>query len=82
MASLNQELIFRLTSDGKIDDENNVTIDCKCTGEKIVRCRNCRYYSTEYSSGCCDRLFIYDEREGFSVSENDHCSFGIEKEEK
>lgn len=80
MEALDKEYIFRVTSDGVQDANGDVDVHLVSTGEKIVRCRNCRYYSTEYSSGCCDRLFIYDEREGFSVSENDHCSLGVEKE--
>ena len=88
MASLNQELIFRLTSDGKVYDKNKAIIDCKCTGEKIIRCKDCRYFDPFLSdtggSGSCDRNVDYwDEAgESFPVSKNDYCSLGSAKEDE
>lgn len=79
MASLNQELIFRLTSDGKIDDENNVTIDCKCTGEKIVRCRNCQHYE-EFTLFGRTAYICNRDTNSVSAEPNGYCNFGIEED--
>lgn len=77
MKQLLGEYIFEIS---KVTDREETTVIGHNTGEKIVRCRDCEYFDNDFSSGWCERLFICDERDGFSVSENDYCSFGVEKE--
>ena len=38
------EYIFTLSTSGYEDSDGLVTITGRCTGEKIVRCRNCQHY--------------------------------------
>lgn len=80
MEALDKEYIFRVTSDGVQDVNGDVDVRFVSTGEKIIRCRDCEYFDNDFSSGWCERLFICDERDGFSVNEDDYCSFGVEKE--
>ena len=72
MKQLLGEYIFEIS---KVTDPEETTIIGHNTGEKIVRCRDCKYYG-----GWCERPNRLWGDDGFSVNEDDYCSFGQTKE--
>ena len=68
------EYIFTLSTSGYQDSDGLVTITGRCTGEKIIRCRDCKYYSRP---GWCARPAVLYKDDGFGVEDNDFCSKGI-----
>lgn len=75
-----EEYIFEFTREAVNGMKNISLLNARCTGEKIVRCKDCEYFDNDFSSGWCERLFICDKRDGFSVNEDDYCSFGQTKD--
>ena len=83
-----EEYIFEFTDSKDVDGMKNISLfNARCTGEKIVRCKDCRYFDSFLSdtggSGSCERNVDYwDEAgESFPVSKNDYCSLGSARED-
>lgn len=70
-----EEYIFELTDSSALDGMKNISLfNARCTGEKIVRCKDCLYF--DKACGWCERPHVFFEEDGFGVEENDYCSKG------
>ena len=75
------EYIFALSTNGYRDSDGLVTITGRCTGEKIIRCRNCTHYE-EFTLFGKTAYLCKREITTVSAEPNGYCNFGIEKEDK
>ena len=72
------ECIFRIDMEG-LSDGTTVVFNGRCTGEKIIRCKDCRHYKTitlhNVTQGFCNRLGL------MTMEIDDFCSRAERKEE-
>lgn len=74
------EYIFTLSTSGYRDSDGLVTITGRCTGEKIVRCRNCQHYE-EFTLFGRTAYICNRDTNSVSTEPNGYCNFGIEEDD-
>ena len=69
---MSREFIFKIDEDGSKNDKGAVCFTGKCTGEEIVRCKDCKHNSK--NGGTCEHICI-------DVDDDWYCADGEKVEE-
>ena len=78
---MSREFIFRIEETGLADEERNVCFQGRCTGEEIVRCKDCRYWIIPFDRNDKGEKFAKCKMfsRHYAFNENWYCAGGKRK---